>query len=119
MRCLYWLLISHITSDGENGETGTNDDSSTDATSGTGNGGVVSCNNGDVPEMKIQLSKSYVEESLAAHKDKFNLVNGFYEKTIAQENLDANWADKDCKLCYLLYHRAEFGGSGALPRFEI
>ena len=118
MRCLYWLLISQITSEGENGETATSDGTSGD-TSGTDKGGVVSCNNGDVPEMKIKLSKNYVEESLAAHKDKFNLVNGFYEKTIAQENLDANWADKDCKLCYLLYHRAEFGGSGALPRFEI
>ena len=61
-------------------------------------GGVhVSCNNGNLPEMKIRLSKEYYEANLASYPDKFDLIDDNYEKTIPQEDLTPNWVDTECQ----------------------
>ena len=91
MRCLYGFFISYtlcysIKPDGEiSGDT--NKD-----------GGVVSCNHGDAPEMKIRLTKDYIENSSVLNESDFELIGDFYEKTIPEEDLEPSWIDDECKL---------------------
>ena len=94
MRCLYGFFISYtlcysIKPDDGVAEIGKD-------------GGVVSCNHGDAPEMKIKLTKEYIESSSVLNESDFDLIGDYYEKIIPEEDLKPDWIDDECKLHSIL-----------------
>ena len=93
MRSLYLFLLGA----GANAEDAADAAAAADSNSN----GSVTCNDatGDVPEMKIRLTKDYFESktTFQANSDDFNFVDDMYEMIISQENLQTTWVDDDCK----------------------
>ena len=48
-------------------------------------------------EMKITVEKNFLEEKFPFRKDEFTEINGFYQKTVFQDQLEIEFEDQDCK----------------------
>ena len=47
--------------------------------------------------MKITVEKNFLEEKFPFRKDEFTEINGFYQKTVFQDQLEIEFEDQDCK----------------------
>ena len=60
------------------------------------------------PALSFRVSQAYFESNLSNQNNLYLLENGFYERTIPEENLDFYFdAENERKLISLLFH-AEF-----------
>ena len=48
-------------------------------------------------EMKITVEKDFLEEHFPFRLQKFHKINGFYQKTVYQDQLEIEFEDQDCK----------------------
>ena len=48
-------------------------------------------------EMKITVERDFLEKNFPFRLQEFSKINGFYQKTVYQDQLEIEFEDKDCK----------------------